>query len=200
MAVAAVAPLGMSASASTPQGEVEVKYASGVLIPDEDQTGDYFVTIPADVTFTQVGEVVDMSVKLNRYDTNKVLNAGLKVQVSVFSEHDYKLADAANNEADYDVRYGMAANTVTNFGGTENTDFEILQNATPDITTTNNVETDGAVLSAVLVPGADNNTTSGATEVGYIEGEAELMSETTASVAVGTVFSDTLTYHVKEIQ
>lgn len=90
LAVTAAGPMGVTAFAKD-TGDVQVKYIAGALVPPG-ADGSYYVTIPADVVFSDVGDVRDMSVALMDADTTDGdLDPNLSVQVDVFSKNAYKL-------------------------------------------------------------------------------------------------------------
>lgn len=173
LAVTAAGPMGVTAFAKD-TGDVQVKYIAGALVPPG-ADGSYYVTIPADVMFSDKGDVRDMSVALMDADTTDGdLDSNLSVQVDVFSKNAYKLKNDtyAGKEAAYTLRY-----------------TEVMVNA-PDDNADNNLAHPSAKqgdIVGVLTPNASN-----------ISGKAE-MTQDVKVAKQGVVFSDTLTYYVSQL-
>lgn len=169
VATSTVAPLTVSAES---QGDVNVQYIAGALVPDGSD-GTYYVTIPANVLFSGVNDTADMSVNLMEVDTSKDLDPNLQVAVHVYSTNDYKLTNSKYTSANgtYTLEYGddTMANTSNSLGATGKTD----------------VKTNGDQVG-VLTPGS-----------AQLSGEATLTVEPTVDTQ-GVSFTDTLTYFVEE--
>ena len=174
LAVTAAGPMGVTAFAKS-TGDVQVKYIAGALVPPG-ADGSYYVTIPADVMFSDVGDVSDMSVALMDADTTDGdLDPNLSVQVDVFSKNAYKLKNDtyAGQEAAYTLTYNG----------------DVMNNAAKDAADNNLAHpnaTQGDIVG-VLTPNASN-----------ISGEAE-MTQDVKVAKQGVVFSDTLTYYVSQL-
>lgn len=194
MAVAAMAPATVFAANN---GDVDVKYMSGVLRP-EHGLGTYYVTIPSSVNFAAQGETEDMQVELHRNDVNTTLDTNLEVEVGVHSANDYTLKNNGYPDVQgvYTLEYATDTNTtVADWGSASK---ETLTDDTDGIDT----GIDGMVLTARLLPDAELNNTedNDSSLVGYIDGQVTLTTAPPDVDQKGTEFSDTLTYYVREAQ
>ena len=184
LATAAVVPMGLTASAKS-QGNVDVQYIAGALVPDGSD-GSYYVTIPSNVTFTGAQDAKNMNVQLHRTDVNKTLNPDLEVTVDVYSKNNYILKNAGFSQT------GVYELVYTGTGAT-NADTA-LANKTP----AGPASADAGAEVGVLTPDANKNvTTNQKSLVGEITGKATLKTEPTVDVP-GTPFTDTLTYYVTQ--
>lgn len=195
MTVGAMAPATVFAATN---GNVDVKYTSGVLVPEE-SLGTYYVTIPSSVSFTAQGATEDMQVGLHRNDVNTTLDTNLEVEVGVKSANAYKLKNTSYPDVEgvYTLEYATNANSTVADWGTE-VDKETLANTSNGITT----GIDGVILTAKLAPDTTLNNTNSNTEslVGYIDGQVTLTTAPPDVDVKGTEFKDTLTYYVRESQ
>ena len=156
--------------------------------------GSYYITIPANVTFTAKGDTADMTVKLHRTDVTKTLNPDLAVQVDVYSANNYSLTNASYTQAgEYELVYtgngadddGNPLVNKTPAGPASATAGDTVGSLTPD--TTQNTIYD-----------ATTNPTGNKTSlVGSITGTAEMTVEPSVDVP-GTAFTDKLTYYVTQ--
>ena len=175
VATSVIAPSSVFAAS---QGEVDVNYVAGALIPDSGD-GSYYVTVPASITFTAQNEVKDMDVSLHATDPTAALSSTLSVGIKVYSQNNYSLRSTTQGTSTgtYQLKYHLtnAAN------GT------VLANQTPGSGTPADDATD-LIASETLTATND-----------LFEGQAQLTVAPNDAVPSGTTYSDTLTYFVSEI-
>ena len=196
LATAAVVPMGLTASAA-PQGDVQVQYIGGALVPGGSD-GSYYITIPSNVLFSGQDDTADMTVQLHRTDVTKTLRSDLAVTVDVYSTNNYKLVAAGQTEqGTYELKYDSAAN----LGTSDLEQQAALVNTTHGTPSADNGDEAGVLeVDSTLntIYDVNNNPTGNQTTlVGSIKGQAEMTVEPTVDVP-GTSFKDTLTYYVTQ--
>ena len=175
LAVAAVVPMGLTASAAS-QGDVTVNYVTGGgLIPD-DGDGTYYVTIPSSINFTAQDETKAMDVSLKPIPS-ATLSSTLRVEVKVYSKNNYKLTSTTANttQGTYELKYHLTDAAQ----GTK-----LANNATG---TTEKEKAKWLIANQKL---SKTNPT--------FKGQAKLTVAPNDAVPAGTTYSDTLTYFVTE--
>lgn len=170
MAVSAVAPMTVFASTS----ETTVKYVTGAVAPGGVDAG-YYVTVPADIVFTDDNKTGRQTLELKAADETKGLPFGLEVAVTVESAQGAVVSSGSYGELKYSVDY-------TTGGGTGK-----LEEATPGNPT--------AVEVGTLQTKTDSTT---GTELLTITGTANLLEEAATGTPKGTVFEDVLTYTIQQ--
>ncbi len=172
LAVAAAAPLGLSASAADNK-DVTVSYVADALQPSG--VTDYYVTVPSGVTFTGV-ETKSMDVTLNP-SAGTVLAQDLQVEVKVYSQNSYKMTGDAG-EIPYTLKYSTTSG-----------------NFAQSTTLVNTGSTKEEASATSLIAG----TYLEATQTTFY-GQAEVTDDSAAAnVDAGATSQDVLTYYVEQI-
>ncbi|BCZ27339.1 hypothetical protein EUBC25_14260 [Claveliimonas bilis] len=107
MTVSAVAPMSVFA-ANPEQHKTDVMYVTGAVTPGGGDAG-YYVTVPADIVFTDTVKTGAQKLELKSTDPDRALSDDLLVSVTVSSEKlGYLESDgtATSEKLEYNVNYG----------------------------------------------------------------------------------------------